>query len=155
MPVVLDAPPTQIRCSCLNQGLVVRLLARCYSTPVTRSPLISVVDDDESVRVSLGDLMGSVGYQVTTFSSAEEFLNSDSLRNIDCLILDVRMPGMDGFELQRRLLASKYEIPIIFITGHGNGRMRQRALSAGAVECLQKPFAEESLLRAIQSVLRE
>jgi FixJ family two-component response regulator len=116
-------------------------------------PVISVVDDDESVRQSLGGLMRSVGFGVKVFSSAEEFLNSGNPRDTGCLILDVRMPGMDGFELQRRLEANQYEIPVIFITAHGDEEMRRRALLAGAVDYLLKPFTEEALLNAVQAAL--
>jgi FixJ family two-component response regulator len=118
-------------------------------------PVISVVDDDESVRQSLGGLMRSVGFGVKVFSSAEEFLNSDDPRKTNCLILDVRMPGMDGFELQRRLEAGQYEIPVIFITAHGDEDLRQRALIAGAVDYLLKPFSEEALLNAVQAALKK
>jgi FixJ family two-component response regulator len=118
-------------------------------------PVISVVDDDESVRQSLGGLMRSVGFGVKVFSSAEEFLNSDDPRKTNCLILDVRMPGMDGFELQRRLEAGQYEIPVIFVTAHGDEDLRQRALIAGAVDYLLKPFSEEALLNAVQAALKK
>src|ERR1700719_1087131 len=118
-------------------------------------PVISVVDDDESIRQSLGGLMRSVGFGVKVFSSAEEFLNSGDPRNTGCLILDVRMPGMDGFELQRRLEASQYEIPVIFITAHGDEELRGRALIAGAVDYLLKPFSEEALLNAVQAALKK
>jgi FixJ family two-component response regulator len=118
-------------------------------------PVISVVDDDESIRQSLGGLMRSVGFGVKVFSSAEEFLNSGDPRNTGCLILDVRMPGMDGFELQRRLEASQYEIPVIFITAHGDEELRRRALIAGAVDYLLKPFSEEALLNAVQAALKK
>jgi FixJ family two-component response regulator len=117
--------------------------------------VISVVDDDESVRQSLGGLMRSVGFGVKVFSSAEEFLNSGNPRDTGCLILDVRMPGMDGFELQRRLEANQYEIPVIFITAHGDEEMRRRALLAGAVDYLLKPFTEEALLNAVQAALKK
>jgi FixJ family two-component response regulator len=118
-------------------------------------PVISVVDDDESVRQSLGGLMRSVGFGVKVFSSAEEFLKSGNPRDTGCLILDVRMPGMDGFELQRRLEASQYEIPVIFITAHGDEELRQRALLAGAVDYLLKPFSEEALLNAVHAALKK
>jgi FixJ family two-component response regulator len=118
-------------------------------------PVISVVDDDESIRQSLGGLMRSVGFGVKMFSSAEEFLNSGDPRETRCLILDVRMPGMDGFELQRRLEASQYEIPVIFITAHGDEELRRRALIAGAVDYLLKPFSEEALLNAVQTALKK
>jgi FixJ family two-component response regulator len=90
---------------------------------------------------------------VEAFASAEEFLKSDHLRNTDCLILDVRMPGMNGFELQRRLAASHCEIPVIFITAHGEKVARSQALKDGAVDYLLKPFSEDALLRAIHAAL--
>jgi len=117
-------------------------------------PLISVVDDDDSVRESLRGLIRSVGFAVKVFASAEEFLNSDHLRNTDCLILDVRMPGMNGLDLQRQLAASYCKIPVIFITAHGDEDVRSRALNGGAVDYLLKPFSEEALLNAIDAALK-
>ena len=117
-------------------------------------PLISVVDDDESVRESLSGLIRSVGFGVMVFASAEEFLNSNHLADTDCLILDVRMPGMNGLELQRRLATNHLVIPIIFITAHGDEETRVRALNGGAVEYLLKPFSEEALLNAIDAALK-
>jgi FixJ family two-component response regulator len=117
-------------------------------------PLISVVDDDDSVRESLRGLIRSVGFAVKVFASAEEFLNSDHLRNTDCLILDVRMPGMNGLELQRQLAATARKIPVIFITAHGDEEVRSRALNGGAVDYLLKPFSEEALLNAIDAALK-
>jgi FixJ family two-component response regulator len=121
---------------------------------MANSPLISVVDDDDSVRESLGGLIRSVGFAVKVFASAEEFLNSNNLRNTDCLILDVRMPGMNGLELQRQLAASYSKIPVIFITAHGDEEVRSRALNGGAVDYLLKPFSEEALLNAIDAALK-
>ncbi|PYJ14463.1 MAG: two-component system response regulator [Verrucomicrobia bacterium] len=121
---------------------------------MANSPLISVVDDDDSVRESLGGLIRSVGFAVKVFASAEEFLNSDHLRNTHCLILDVRMPGMNGLELQRQLAASDRKIPVIFITAHGDEEVRSRALNGGAVDYLLKPFSEEALLNAIDAALK-
>jgi FixJ family two-component response regulator len=121
---------------------------------MVNSPLISVVDDDDSVRESLGGLIRSVGFAVKVFASAEEFLNSDHLRNTDCLILDVRMPGMNGLDLQRQLAASYCKIPVIFITAHGDEDVRSRALNGGAVDYLLKPFSEEALLNAIDAALK-
>ena len=117
-------------------------------------PLISVVDDDDSVRESLQGLIRSVGFAVKVFASAEEFLNSDHLRNTNCLILDVRMPGMNGLELQRQLAATDRKIPVIFITAHGDDEVRSRALNGGAVDYLLKPFSEEALLNAIDAALK-
>jgi FixJ family two-component response regulator len=121
---------------------------------MVNSPLISVVDDDDSVRESLGGLIRSVGFAVKVFASAEEFLNSDHLGNTDCLILDVRMPGMNGLDLQRQLAASYCKIPVIFITAHGDEDVRSRALNGGAVDYLLKPFSEEALLNAIDAALK-
>lgn len=117
-------------------------------------PLISVVDDDDSVRESLSGLIRSVGFGVMVFASAEEFLNSNHLSDTDCLILDVRMPGMNGLELQRRLVVSHISIPVIFITAHGDEEARVRALNGGAVEYLLKPFSEDALLKAIDMALK-
>jgi len=117
-------------------------------------PLISVVDDDESVRESLSGLIRSVGFGVMVFASAEEFLSSNRLLDTDCLILDVRMPGMSGIDLQRKLAASHTSIPVIFITAHGDEEARVRALNGGAVDYLLKPFSEEALLKAIDTSLK-
>ena len=117
-------------------------------------PLISVVDDDDSVRESLRGLIRSVGFAVDVFASAEEFLDSDRRPNTDCLILDVRMPGMNGYDLQRQLVAGHCEIPIIFITAHGDEEARSRAVNGGAVDYLLKPFSEEALLNAIDAALK-
>jgi FixJ family two-component response regulator len=116
-------------------------------------PLISVVDDDTSVRESLQCLIRSFGFAVEAFASAEEFLKSDHLPNTRCLILDVRMPGMNGLELQRLLAASHRKIPVIFITAHGDEAARSHALKGGAVDYLFKPFREEVLLYAIHAAL--
>jgi FixJ family two-component response regulator len=116
--------------------------------------LISVVDDDESVRESVQSLLRSVGFAVQVYASAEEFLNSDHLRDTDCLILDVRMPGMDGIELHRRLVASPIQMRVIFITAHGsNEDVRSRVLRDGAVDYLVKPFSEDALLNAVGAAL--
>jgi FixJ family two-component response regulator len=116
-------------------------------------PLISIVDDDDSLRNSLNNLIRSVGFAVQGFSSAEAFLNSNHLHDTACLILDVRMPGMSGLDLQRQLMAADCQIPIVFITSHGDDDARSRALAAGAVEFLYKPFREEALLNAIHTAL--
>ena len=117
-------------------------------------PVISVVDDDDSVRESLKSLMRSVGFAVKVFASAEEFLNSDHLRDTDCLILDINLPGMNGIELHRQLRASQREMPVIFITAHGSEEeVRSRALRNGAVDYLIKPFSEDALLNAIHAAL--
>ena len=117
-------------------------------------PLISIVDDDDFLRNSLDNLIRSVGFRVQGFSSAEAFLNSDQVRDTACLILDVRMPGMSGLELQRQIAAANWRIPIIFITSHADGDARARALEAGAVDYLYKPFREEDLINAINVALK-
>jgi len=114
---------------------------------------ISVVDDDESLRESLEGLLKSLGHAVAVFSSAESFLRSEALANTDCLILDVRMPGMSGPALQRELISRKVKIPIIFITAHGDEDVISRVMADGAVDCLFKPFSEDSLLSAISRAL--
>ena len=121
---------------------------------MAKRPLISVVDDDDSVRESLQSLLRSLGYAVKVFASAEEFLNSDHFCNTDCLILDVVMPGMNGIELRRHLLANHCETPVVFITAHGSDEeVRSRASSAGAVDYLIKPFSEDVLLNAVRKAL--
>ena len=117
-------------------------------------PLISIVDDDEALRNSLDDLVQSIGFGTQGFASAEAFLNSSQARDTACLILDVRMPGMNGLDLQRRIVAARWRIPIIFITSHADDTARARALEAGAVAFLHKPFREEELLRAMDAALK-
>jgi FixJ family two-component response regulator len=121
---------------------------------VSSIPIISIVDDDESLREALESLFKSVGYKTEVFASAEDFLRSDYHHETKCLILDIRMPGMSGLELQRRLVAAGSRIPIIFITAHADEEARAQAVSAGAVACLRKPFSEDALLSAVQSALR-
>jgi FixJ family two-component response regulator len=116
-------------------------------------PLVSVVDDDESVRESLPDLLHELGFAAEAFSSAEEFLASDPVGRTDCLILDVTMPGMSGPELQRELTRRNQKIPIIFITAHADETVRPGLLEQGAVECLFKPFSETALLEALHAAL--
>jgi FixJ family two-component response regulator len=121
---------------------------------VLNPSLIVVVDDDKSVRESLDGLMRSAGFAVRTFPSAEEFLGWERLRDTDCLILDVRMRGMDGMELHRRLIEDRREIPVIFITAHGSAtEMREQALKNGATAFLDKPLSEEALLTAIRAAV--
>ena len=117
-------------------------------------PLISIVDDDDSLRNSLDNLIRSVGFRAQGFPSAEAFLSSNQVHDTGCLILDVRLPGMNGLELQRRIVAANWRIPIIFITSHADGDARARALEAGAVDYLYKPFREEQLLDAIDAALK-
>ena len=115
--------------------------------------LISIVDDDESMREAIQSLLRSVGFRAKTFASGEQFLQSDQIENTACLILDVRMPGMSGLDLQRRLMATQCRIPIVFVTAHGEEEALSRALQEGAVDFLLKPFSEEALLNAIQVAL--
>ena len=119
-----------------------------------RIPLISIVDDDEALRRSLDNLVRSAGLRACGFASAEAFLESNQLSETDCLVLDVRIPGMSGLELQRQLAATSSDVPIIFMTAHEIGDQRQQALEAGAVAFLNKPFAEEDLLNAIDTALK-
>jgi FixJ family two-component response regulator len=119
---------------------------------VTHS-LVSVVDDDESVRESLPDLLREFGFAVRAFASAEEFLASDYVDRTRCLILDVAMPGMCGPDLQRELTLRRQEIPIVFITAHGDETVRPRVLEQGAVECLLKPFSDTALREALNAAL--
>ena len=113
--------------------------------------LISVVDDDESVRESLPDLLGEFGFAARAFSSAEEFLASDCVGQTRCLILDVVMPGMSGPELQRELKLLRRELPIVFITAQREETVRPQVLEQGGIECLFKPFSDTALLEAINS----
>ena len=119
----------------------------------TRS-LVSVVDDDESVRESLPDLLRQLGFVTQAFSSAEAFLASDIVGETKCLILDIAMPGMSGPELQQELMRRRQEIPIVFITAQSDDTIRPRVIARGAVECLFKPFSEAALIDALNSALR-
>ena len=121
---------------------------------MTVPSLVSVVDDDESVRESLPDLLKEFGFAVRAFASAEEFLASDCISRTKCLVLDVAMPGMSGPDLQRELTNRRQEIPIVFITAHGGEAVRPRLLEEGAVACLFKPFSETALLEAVNAALR-
>lgn len=117
-------------------------------------PLISIVDDDDALRNSLDDLIQSIGFRTQGFASAEAFLSSNQARDTACLILDVRMPGMSGLDLQRQIIAANWRIPIIFVTSHADDVACVRALEAGAVAFLYKPFREEELLNAIEAALK-
>ncbi len=118
-----------------------------------KRPLVSVVDDDESVRESLPDLLTEFGFAVQAFSSAEEFLNSKSLALTQCLILDIAMPGMSGPDLQRELKRRRLGIPIVYITADADEMVRPRMLEQGAVECLFKPFSDSDLRKALDVAL--
>jgi FixJ family two-component response regulator len=118
-----------------------------------KRPLVSVVDDDESVRESLPDLLRELGYETQVFSSAEEFLKSAYVEKTRCLILDIAMPGMTGLELQDELKRREIKIPVIFITAQKEEALRSRMLARGAVDCLFKPFSDTSLQRALDAAL--
>lgn len=115
--------------------------------------LVSVVDDDESVRESLPDLLRELGFAAEAFTSAEAFLASASVGRTRCLILDVAMPGMSGPDLQKELTRRRQKIPIVFITTHGGENVRPSLLEDGAVECLFKPFSDTALLAAVNAAL--
>lgn len=120
------------------------------------TPTVFVVDDDSSMREALTNLLRSVGLEVRTFSAAQDFLAGPRLDGPCCLVLDIRLPGLSGLDLQRRLLEENIRIPIIFITGHGDIQMSVRAMKAGAVEFLTKPFRDQDLLDAVhQAVERD
>ena len=122
--------------------------------PVDRTPkLIAIIDDDEAMRDSLRDLMEAAGLVALCFASAEEFLASDLRTQAACLILDIHMPNMSGLQLQTRLKEEECDIPIIFITAHGDARMRIRAMREGAVEFLAKPFDHHLLLKRVRAAL--
>jgi FixJ family two-component response regulator len=116
-------------------------------------PVVSVVDDDESVRESLPDLLREFGFLAHAFSSAEEFLESDLIDPTNCLLLDVAMPGMSGPELQRELKQRGHKVPIVFITAHSSEVCRPQLLREGAIDCLFKPFDQADLLRAVEAAI--
>jgi FixJ family two-component response regulator len=115
--------------------------------------LIVIVDDDDSIRSAVEGLLKAVGLPALAFASAEEFLKSGQQHHATCLIADIRMPGMSGLELQTHLNAERCRIPTIFITAHGDEKMRLQALRAGAVEFLSKPFDDEALLESVRAAL--
>ena len=117
-------------------------------------PLVFVIDDDASVRGSLENLLRSVGLRVAVFASAQEFLASPHASALGCLILDVRLPGVSGLELQEQLRRTRPDLPVVFITGHGDIPMSVRAMKAGAVEFLTKPFGDKDLIDAVEQALR-
>ena len=118
-----------------------------------KTKLVAILDDDDSVRSALQGLLKAVGLPAQAFASAEELLKSGQQHQIACLIADIRMPGMSGLELQAQLNAERCRIPIIFITAHGDAKMRMQALRAGAVEFLAKPFDDEALLESVRAAL--
>jgi two-component system, LuxR family, response regulator FixJ len=122
---------------------------------MSHEPLIAIVEDDESFRESVQALLQSAGRRAVTFASAEQFLASGAAATADCLILDLRMPGMDGLGLQRRMRAAGFRIPTIVITAHADDVSRARALAVGAAAFLPKPFQPDVLLQAIETAMRE
>ena len=123
------------------------------SAQQTQRPLVGIVDDDASVRDSISSLVRSAGYRAMTFPSAEAFLSSDHMHDMECLILDVRMAGLSGLDLQRQLHSMRCSIPVIFATAHTDDEVQERALAQGAVAFLHKPFNDEALLDAAHSAL--
>jgi FixJ family two-component response regulator len=121
---------------------------------MTTRALVSIVDDSESVRESLPDLLRHSGYDAQTFASAEAFLASETMSETSCLILDVGLPGVSGPELQQELIRRRYDIPIVFITGQGDQSIRARLVARGAAACLLKPFSDTALLDAVEAALR-
>jgi FixJ family two-component response regulator len=132
-------------------------VAHCYAmgsrSGTPKRPLVSVVDDDESVRESLPDLLREFGFDASAFSSAEEFLSSGTLGQTKCLLLDIAMPGMSGLDLQQELRRRRESIPIIFITGQKDEVSREQAFQQGAVQFLYKPFSDTALLDALNSAV--
>jgi FixJ family two-component response regulator len=118
-----------------------------------KAKVVAIIDDDESIRSALQGLMKAVGFPALAFASAEEFLKSGEQRHTACLIADIRLPGISGLELQSKLNRDHQRIPIIFITAHGEEKMRMQALRAGAVEFLMKPFDDEVLLDSVRAAL--
>ena len=135
-------------------------LAHCFimecpqGKSAMKRPLLTVVDDDESVRESLPDLLKEFGFSARAFSSAQEFLSSDSVDETRCLILDIAMPGMTGFDLQQELNRRGQKIPIVFITGQKDEGIRKQAFRQGAVKFLYKPFSDTALLDAVNAALQ-
>jgi CheY-like chemotaxis protein len=149
-----DRLPQSWRYSGLRYGQCRRTSSEEYMTVMVKRPLVSVVDDNESVRESLPDLLRELGYSVRAFSSAEEFLASDCIGETKCLILDIVMRGMTGPGLQHELSIRGQEIPIIFITAQTDESVRARSLEQGAVECLFKPFSDTALLEALNAAFQ-
>jgi FixJ family two-component response regulator len=120
---------------------------------LTRIGIIAIVDDDEPLREALGSVLKAAGFSIETFASAEDFLNSPNREEIACLLLDVRLPGMSGIELQRRLFEAGDQTPIIFVTAHGDASLRDVLMKAGAAGFLNKPVRSDMLLKEIYSAL--
>lgn len=121
---------------------------------LTKTGIIAIVDDDAALREALGSVLRAAGFGIGTFASAEEFLASQQWSDTSCLILDVRLPGMSGIELQRRLLGASSELPVIFVTAHGDASLRDLVMKAGAAGFLNKPVRSETLLKEIHAALK-
>src|SRR5260370_38969959 len=147
--VTLSAHLT-VRCKVI---LSPRIRARQKRYMNEDNPVVCVIDDESSIRVSLRNLLRSAGLKVQTFTSAQEFLSSPPVEALGCLVPDVHLPGISGLDLQRELGSGDRRIPIIFITGHGDIPMSVRAMKAGAIEFLTKPFRDEELLSAIDQAI--
>ncbi len=128
---------------------------KALSDTVTKIGIIAIVDDDEPLREALSSVLKAAGFSVATFASAEEFLNSPSRRNIACLILDVRLPGMSGIELQRRLIDFNSPLPIIFVSAHGDASLSELVMKAGAAGYLNKPVRSDALLKEIRAAIQK
>jgi len=135
--------------------MAIKTEERPVATLDSKTRIVAIVDDDESVRIALQGMIKSVGLPAQAFASAEDFLNSGLLHQTACLIADIRMPGMSGLDLQAKLNAEHCRIPTIFITAHGDAKMRLQALRAGAVEFLAKPFDDEVLLENVRAALED
>ncbi len=128
--------------------------SRCFGTwQLAKAHVISIIDDDPSVREATQSLVRSLGYSVQAFSSAEEYLHSDRVRDSSCVITDLHMPGMSGADLQEHLIAEGHEIPVIFVTAYFEERVRARVMDAGAFGFLRKPFSDESLIECLDKAL--
>src|SRR6267143_4234005 len=140
----------------LYQSIIAPVWRCCYipaMAALERTKMVAIVDDDDLMRSALQGLLKAVGLPAQAFASAEEFLKSGQQRQAGCLIADIRMPGMSGLELQAKLNEERCRIPIIFVTAHGDEKMRMQALRAGAVEFMAKPFNDEALLESVRAAL--
>lgn len=137
-----------------NPGMVALEDPESWGNKMDEPVLISIVDDNPSVLKSLDRLLKSLGFKVQAFASAEDFLQSGDQSNTACLILDVRLPGMNGLELLRQLATAMSDIPIVFVSAHDDAEVKDQALAAGAVAFLSKPFSEDVLLKAVNSALK-
>src|SRR6266699_2908061 len=133
--------------------MAIKTEERTVATLDGKTKIVAIVDDDESVRIALQGMMKSVCLPAHAFASAEDYLNSGLQHQTACLIADIRMPGMSGLDLQAKLNAERCRIPTIFITAHGDAKMRMQALRAGAVEFMAKPFDDEVLLENVRAAL--